>query len=122
MSMKRIFFAACTMLALSQCTEEEIVPAPTDAAPVEAALAPAEAIAGSFTISGIYTKYESVADCKTCTFFVPADATEIDGKELNLTAGSIICLDQALKYGDLTFSNLEGTEANPIVIGSTIRK
>ncbi len=120
--MKRILFAAFALVAFSQCTEEEIVPTQITAAPVEEAASSAEAVAGSFTITGIFTKYESVADCKTCTFFVPADLTEIDGKELNLTAGSVICLDKAIKYGDLTFNNLEGTEQNPITIGATIRK
>lgn len=121
-TMKRILFAAFALVAFSQCTEEEIVPTQPDAAPVEAAASSEEAGAGSFTITGIFTKYETVADCKTCTFFVPADLTVIDGKELNLRAGSVICLDKAIKYGDLTFDNLEGTEQNPITIGATIRK
>lgn len=117
MSMKKILFAAFALVVLSQCAEEGIVPTQTDASAVEVAPIPAAAT-GSYTISGIYTTYESIEDCSTCTFFVPADLTEVDGLKLNLKAGSVICLDKAIQYGDLTFTNLEGTEEKPITIGT----
>jgi Pyruvate/2-oxoacid:ferredoxin oxidoreductase delta subunit len=109
-------FAAIAFFAFSQCSEEEIVPAQAEAAYEDDAEISSDAT-GSFTISGVYTTYASVEDCTTCTFFVPATATEIDGAKLNLKAGAVICLDKALKYGDLEFTNLEGTEASPITIG-----
>jgi Pyruvate/2-oxoacid:ferredoxin oxidoreductase delta subunit len=121
LSMRSIVFAAIALFALSQCSEEDIVPAQT-AATVEDATEAATEATGSFTITGVYTTYESVEDCTTCTFFVPANSTEIDGVKLNLKAGSVICLDKAFKYGDLNFTNLEGTEESPIIIGMTDRK
>lgn len=117
-SMKNILFAAFTLFALSQCSEEEIVPQQTEAPAAEAVAATPEAT-GSMTISGIYTVYEDVTDCKTCTYVVPANVVTVDGKELALKAGSVICLDKAIKYGDVEFVNLEGTEASPIRIGTT---
>jgi hypothetical protein len=116
-TMKKFLFSAITLFAFSQCTEEEVVPTAAPAAAVEAQATAAEPT-GSFTISGLYTSYESIEDCNTCTYFVSADQTEIDGAELNLKAGSVICLDKAIEYGDLTFTNLEGTEASPIIIGA----
>lgn len=118
MSMKKIFLAASALFVFSQCTEEEIVPNQTIAAPTEQVAVPLQA-SGSMTISGIYTSYEDIKDCKTCTFVVPADLSVVDGKELGLKAGAVICLNQAIKYGDVDFINLEGTEANPIKIGTT---
>src|SRR5689334_8952138 len=116
-SMKNILFAAVTLFGLSQCSEEEIVPQQTEAPAVEA-VATAPAATGSMTISGIYTVYEDVTDCKTCTYVVPADVVTVDGKELALKAGSVICLDKAITYGDVEFVNLEGTEESPIRIGT----
>lgn len=116
-SMKKLLIAACTIFIFSQCTEEEIVPTETQAASVESTPASA-APTGSMTISGVYTVYESVADCSTCTFVVPEDLGVVDGKELNLKPGSVICLDKAITYGDIDFVNLEGTEEHPIRIGA----
>ena len=121
MSIKTILFAACTLFSLSQCTEEDILPEEVAGSPAEAAtLAPESS--GSMTISGIYTVYEDIKDCTTCTFIVPGDAAIVDGLELKIKPGAVICLDKAVQYGDVEFVNLEGTEANPIRIGSTIRK
>ena len=116
-SMKKILFAAAALIAFSQCTEEDIVPKNSEAPVAESQDVPSNPT-GSFTISGVYTTYEAITDCSTCTFVVPADLVEIDGSKLNLKAGSVICLDKAIKYGDLTFTNLVGTEAKPIVIGA----
>src|SRR5690606_17649157 len=120
MSMKNILIAAFTVFALSQCTEEEVVPAQAPA-PAEEAVEVAPAT-GSMTISGVYTSYEEIADCKTCTYVVPVDVAIVDGKELNLTPGSVICLDKAKQYGDVDFVNLEGSKESPIRIGTTTFK
>jgi hypothetical protein len=116
--MKNILVAAFAVFSLAQCTEEEIVPAQAEVSAIEAVELPIQAT-GSMTISGVFTTYEDVADCKTCTYVVPADVAIVDGKELNLKAGSVICLDKAIQYGNVDFVNLEGTEENPIRIGST---
>ena len=121
MSMKNILFAAFTLFMFSQCTEEEVVPARAEAAPAEVAALPEQAT-GSMTIAGVYTVYESIEDCKTCTFVVPAGTTVVDGAELDLKPGSVICLNKAFEYGDVDFVNLEGTEANPIRIGTVLIK
>ena len=116
--MKNILVAAFAVFSLAQCTEEEIVPAQAEVSAIEAVELPVQA-AGSMTISGVFTTYEDISDCKTCTYVVPADVAIVDGKELDLKAGSIICLDKAIQYGNVDFVNLEGTEENPIRIGST---
>jgi hypothetical protein len=121
MSVKTILFGAFTVFSLSQCTEEDIVPQQEASSAVEAATLSPEA-SGSMTISGIYTIYEDIKDCTTCTFIVPGDAAIVDGLELKIKPGAVICLDKAVKYGDVEFVNLEGTEANPILIGATVRK
>ena len=117
-SMKNILVAAFAVFSLTQCTEEEIVPARAEVSAVEAVNLPMQAT-GSMTITGVFTTYEDVEDCKTCTYVVPADVAIVDGKELNLKAGSVICLDKAIQYGNVDFVNLEGTEENPIRIGTT---
>jgi hypothetical protein len=119
--MKNILLAASALFIFSQCTEEEIVPNDAQAAPATETVALNTEATGSMTISGIFTSYEDIKDCKTCTFVVPADLAVVDGKELGLKPGSVICLDKAIKYGDVDFINLEGTEANPIRIGTTVR-
>jgi hypothetical protein len=120
-SMKKILVAAFALFMFSQCTEQEIVPSQSAAAPAEAVAIPMEA-SGSMTISGIFTNYEDIADCKTCTYVVPAGTSVVDGKELELKAGAVICLDKAIQYGDVDFINLEGTESHPIRIGTTTIK
>jgi hypothetical protein len=118
MTMKKILFAAFALFIFSQCTEEEIAPASAQPSPEQAVVLPEQAT-GSMTISGVFTNYEDIADCKTCTYVVPADVTVVDGAELDLKPGAVICLDKALRYGDVDFVNLMGTEEKPIWIGST---
>lgn len=115
--MKNILVAAFAVFSLTQCTEEEIVPAQTQVSAIEAVELPIQAT-GSMTISGVFTTYEDIEDCKTCTYVVPAEVAIVDGKELNLKAGSVICLDKAVQYSNVEFVNLEGTEENPIRIGT----
>ena len=117
---KSLFFAAFSLFILAQCSEEEIVPTESAAPTEEITAVPVEAT-GSMTISGVYTSYEDVKDCTTCTFVVPSDMLIVDGKELGLKPGAIICLDKAVRYGDVEFVNLQGTEDKPITIGSTDR-
>ena len=121
MPIKTILFAAFTVFILAQCSEDEIAPQqPIEASAEE--LSVDEAASGSMTISGVYTSYEDVEDCKTCTFVVTEDLTLVDGQDLGLKPGAVICLDKAKRYGDIEFVNLEGTEQNPIKIGRAIFK
>ncbi|WKV11232.1 right-handed parallel beta-helix repeat-containing protein [Marivirga harenae] len=53
-------------------------------------------------------------DCDDCTYIVTDYKT--DGKELNIEPGDIICLDSKVAYDRLLFSNINGTEANPVII------
>ena len=122
MPMKTFLFAAFTVFSLTQCTEEEIVPQDATTPAIETVAAPAVEATGSMTISGVFTSYEEIGDCKTCTYVVPEGAATVDGKELNLKPGSVICLDKAIQYGDVDFVNLEGTEQSPIRIGTTTFK
>ena len=117
-SMKNLLLAVFALFIFSQCTEEEIAPDQAEATQTEAVSLPIEAT-GSMTISGVFTSYEDIKDCTTCTFVVPADLAVVDGKELGLKPGAVICLDKAIRYSDVDFVNLEGTEENPIRIGST---
>ena len=118
MSLKKIFFAAFALFIFSQCSEEEITPIQPQAPAVETpAVAAAET--GSMTISGVFTSFEDIEDCKTCTYVVPEKASIVDAAELDFKAGAVICLDKALRYGDVEFINFEGTESNPIRIGGT---
>lgn len=117
MFIKSALLAVCAVALLAQCSEEEI--APQQSLQVESTLPATAATTGSMTISGSFTTYEDIADCKTCTFVVPQNATIIDGKELGIKPGAVICLDKAEQYRDIEFVNLEGTEKHPIKIGTT---
>ena len=64
------------------------------------------------------TQFSDNVACSTCTYVVADDIATIDGKELGLAPGSVICLDAAKKYGNLTFVNVDGTEEAPITIGT----
>ncbi len=118
MPFKNILFAFFAVFALSQCAENEITPDQSIGTSDD--LAVAKETSGSMTISGIYTSYEEIQDCKTCTYVVPASASLVDGEKLGLKAGAVICLDQAKKYGDIEFVNLVGTKESPVRIGSAV--
>ncbi len=111
MPFKNILIAAFAVVALAQCSEKDVAPGQE---------LPLAESAGSMTISGVYTTYEEIKDCKTCTFVVSENTTIVDGEELGLEAGAIICLDRAKQYGDIEFVNLVGTEKLPVLIGHTL--
>jgi hypothetical protein len=112
-----VFTAACL---LASCQDDEILPTPAD---VISETAPDEdgnfeTNITSLTITGENTVFAESVDCSTCTYVVAKNTDTIDGKALGLKPGSVICLDKALQYGELTFENLEGTEEHPITIGN----
>lgn len=122
---RKIALAAVTLFALSHCTPEEdlITPVkPETDTPVEETAVPTPPPAeelptvASLTISGIHTVQSEQADCSTCTYTVPADSHLVDGAQLGIKPGNVICLDKAIAYGMIEFINLEGTVENPITI------
>jgi hypothetical protein len=75
----------------------------------------------SLTIDGVNTVLSSTTDCKSCDYFVPEDATVVDGKELGIKPGQAICFKAGALYGNLRLINLEGEENNPIVIAYGVK-
>ncbi len=54
--------------------------------------------------------------CETCTYVVPSNKVVIDGNELSIKAGDVICLSSANTYKNLDFRNIVGTEEKPVII------
>jgi hypothetical protein len=120
-SLKKTMFTATAVLGLMQCSpEEELVSPPVEDVAIEATSVSAteEMTIGSLTVTGINTIFSNLKDCKPCSYIVSANENVVDGKELNLKPGSIICLNKGVKYGDLEFVNVDGTEQEPIVIAT----
>src|SRR5687767_6878753 len=98
-SMKNFVLAVAAVLSLASCQEDEI-----ESVSQNAEVAQAKASGPnveSLTITGANTNFSESVDCSTCTYVVAAKSTVIDGKELGLAPGSVICLDKAIKYGNL---------------------
>lgn len=110
-----VFFVA-SLFFLASCQENEFTEVAEDVA--TSATAVGESNVGSITIEGSNTVFSDNVECSTCTYVVAEDLETIDGKELGLAPGSVICLDAAKKYGNLVFVNVEGTEEAPITIGT----
>lgn len=87
---------------------------------MEAAPAASSNVA-SLTITGESTQVIGTVDCKSCTFILDNRSQHIDGAELGVKPGNIICLESGTVYGDLTFVNLKGTDQDPILIANTTR-
>jgi hypothetical protein len=119
-NVRTILFSLAAVCLLASCQDEESLTAPKE--PVIEAAADEDgnfkSNVTSLTIMGENTVFAESVDCSTCTYVVAKNTDVIDGKALGLKPGSVICLDKALEYGELTFENLEGTEANPITIGN----
>ncbi|HYG01392.1 MAG TPA: hypothetical protein VD927_03055 [Chryseosolibacter sp.] len=115
---KNVMLAATAVFSLAQCSEEEVRPATpvADSANVEIAATAVTPSLPSVTLTGINTIYATATDCSTCTYIVPAGSTVVDGKELGLKPGSVVCLNSIYNYGDLELQNFEGTKEQPIVI------
>jgi hypothetical protein len=96
--------ALSLFVSLFQCTEESLDPATGFTATT------LSATSAGYTVSP--------ASCAECTYVVPSSTgtVVVDGLTLNLQAGSVICLSALNKYVNITFRNLVGTGANPIII------
>jgi hypothetical protein len=118
----RVLVPAIALFAFTQCNEESKIEKPIAEETEETTAAAEESEAApSLTIDGIHTVVSSTVDCKTCDYIVPANATVVDGKELKIKPGQAICLDAAIRYGNLKFINLEGEAEKPIVIAYGVR-
>jgi hypothetical protein len=116
--LRNALFASFVICLLSRCQDHELASL-TEDTPIETTVAKAvEPNVASITISGSNTVFTANVDCKTCTFVVSDKLETVDGKSLGLKPGSVICLDAALKYGHVSFENLEGTADQPITIGN----
>ena len=105
-----------SLFFLASCQDDEFVEIAEDAKTTAASVSASNV--GSLTIEGTHTVFSDAVQCGTCSFVVPANTVTVDGKELGLRPGSVICLDAALKYGDVTFTNVHGSEQSPITIGT----
>jgi hypothetical protein len=114
----RSFIIVSLFAAATSCTPEETLVKPETAAPVadEPTDAPGVAETPSVTVSGAFIEYTDVPSCSDCTYLVPADASVVDGKELGIKPGDVICLRQGLTYKALEFVNVDGTQDNPIIV------
>jgi hypothetical protein len=114
---KASVFAVASLFFMASCQEDEYTEVAADAT-TSATAVEGESNIGSITIEGTNTEFTDNVECSTCTYVVAEDIETIDGKELGLKPGSVICLDAAKKYGNLTFVNVDGTEEAPITIGN----
>ena len=113
----KIIVPAFALLTLSNCSDEEIAPLQaTEVAGATTGVKNQEEPVLSLTIDGSFTELVSAKDCKTCHYVVPANATTVDGKAIGIKPGQAICLDLAIKYGNLNFINLEGEADKPILV------
>ncbi len=114
---KNVFVAAAMIVVLAQCTDEEELVQPSQPASEAATSATAAEEVGSLSVQGVYTEIRPSVNCATCTFVVDKNATAVDGKELGLKPGSVICLQTGVRYSSIDFVNMEGSSDSPIVIG-----
>jgi hypothetical protein len=115
-TVKNLFFTLVAICFLASCQDDEMLAVSEDAETKAASVVESEI--GSLTITGSNTQFAESVDCSTCTFVVDANAQTIDGLELGLKPGSVICLQSGVRYGNLEFNNLEGTAGSPITIGT----
>jgi hypothetical protein len=109
-----VFVAVCL---LASCQSNELDSVAYDAKTEMASADETGSNVPSVTITAANTVFVESVDCSTCTYVVTAGEETVDGAKLGLKPGSVICLDKAVKYKNLEFVNLEGTEGNQIVIG-----
>lgn len=123
-TLRSLLFAAGLVFMFTNCSNEEQILS-VDSEFTETATPDVSDVddgpAGSITIDGINTLLASTTDC-SCAYVVPASASIVDGKKLGIKAGSAICLDNSIKYGNLTFINLEGTAERPIIIAYGVER
>src|SRR5688572_29062853 len=93
-----------SLFFMASCQEDEIVEVVEDV-PTSAMAVESESNIGSITIESANATFSDNVECSTCSFVVAEDLETIDGKTLGLAPGSVICLEAAKKYGNLTIVN-----------------
>lgn len=116
--MKNFLIAAVAIFFLSSCQqqEQEFVAMSNNATVAEASATGSNV--PSLTITGENTNFVGAIDRGTCTFVIDAKTRTIDGNELGLKPGDVVCLDASVKYGSLEFVNIVGSAEAPITIGT----
>ncbi len=104
-------------MMFSCTTEDEIFEEAAPAAP-ETVEVVEEADVASVTLIGIYTEFSENVDCATCSYTVPANVKTVDGAELGIKPGNVVCIPAGRKAGEIEFINMVGTEQQPIIIGN----
>lgn len=116
-TVKTLVLAGAIVLMMVQCSEDEIMTKETIAEDITIEATSASADVASISVAGLYTEIKGDVQCGTCTYVVDPAKTTVDGAELGFKPGNVICLKKSMKYAALEFMNMEGSEANPIVIG-----
>lgn len=55
-------------------------------------------------------------ECLKCTYVVPPSASNINGEQIQIKPGDVICLSAAFNYGPLRFAKLRGEAGKPVII------
>ncbi|HEY0656529.1 MAG TPA: hypothetical protein VGD65_25525 [Chryseosolibacter sp.] len=105
------------ILTMAKCSEEEIIVDELAVEEPSTYMASEAAEVGSLSVSGVYTEVQGDVPCATCSYIVDPTEATVDGNELGLKPGSVVCLRKSLKYSSVDFINMEGTENSPIIIG-----
>ena len=114
---KNFLFAAASIFFLSSCQQEQEFASVANNAETAQATVTGSNVA-SLTITGENTDFVGAVDCSTCTVIIDAKTKVIDGNELGIKPGDVICLDAAVKYGSIDFVNIVGTSEAPVTIGT----
>ena len=113
-------FMFIVYFALVACSDQEEILNETEVAEpakeIVSTVSEEEVEVASFTISGLHTNIVGEVDCASCTYSVPDDVKQVDGAELGIKAGSVICISKGRRLGEIEFVNLIGTASDPISI------
>lgn len=108
-ALQKLVLALCACSLFLKCSEQEILPASWERTD-------ARRNVSDSTITAANSSKFLFADCKDCTFVVPAGMKVVDGNKLGLKPGSIIGLNSSIAYGSLEFHSVIGTPEDPIII------
>jgi hypothetical protein len=115
---KVLSLSTAVLFGMIQCSEEQIITENSVSANAVASGGETDAIeVGSISVSGVYTEVAGDVECSTCTYIIDPSERTVDGLELGLKPGSIVCLNKKLSYPAIEFNNMEGSKENPIIIG-----
>jgi hypothetical protein len=116
----RAFAIVLLFAATTNCTpEESLVEPAADAAEVATEVSGTDNGEGaSLTVSGAFVEYSDANLCSECTYVIPEDASVVNGAELGVKAGDVLCLNSAFKYKAVELVNVEGTEGKPVIIAN----